>query len=47
MQSRAVVLKVVSAKKNQGLTEVYQKLGEKLILQPSNVKNLQRVMQYR
>ncbi len=31
------VLKFVSAKKNQGLNEVFQKLGEKLIIQPSNM----------
>eukprot|EP00347_Sterkiella_histriomuscorum_P016517 403352881 len=38
LQNRAI-LQFVSAKKNQGLNEVFQKLGEKLVQQPSNMQS--------
>ena len=36
-QCGAVIHRLVSAKKNQGLNEMFQKLGDQLVLQPSNV----------
>jgi hypothetical protein len=38
--------KKISAKKNQGINEVFQKVGENIILHPSNVSECDDVISF-